>query len=330
MKRIKSTFSIKNLENLSGIKAHTLRIWEKRYNLLEPERTDTNIRRYSLESLKRILNVTLLYNHGFKISKIASLNEDEIPELVRSIALKSNSEQVAINAFKLAMINFDYDLFDTNYNEILQHHDFKFVFLNVFMPLMRELGILWQTGAISPAHEHFITNLVKQKIHIQTEILQKNKLQRSDKPIFVIFLPENEIHELGVLYLNYLILSNGLSNLNTKHQVHEFHLNYLILSNGFRTIFLGQSLQTSSLETLYSYNSKFYFVSYLTVEPNKEEIMPFLKNFHSTLLENRDSRLLIFGPQQIEIDTDNLPPQIELFRSVESFIAKYLEEVVFV
>jgi DNA-binding transcriptional MerR regulator len=307
MKRIKSTFSIKNLENLSGIKAHTLRIWEKRYNLLEPERTDTNIRRYSLESLKRLLNVTLLYNHGFKISKIASLNEDEIPELVRSIALKSNSEQVAINAFKLAMINFDYDLFDTNYNEILQHHDFKFVFLNVFMPLMRELGILWQTGAISPAHEHFITNLVKQKIHIQTEILQKNKLQRSDKPIFVIFLPENEIHELGVLYLNYLILSNG-----------------------FRTIFLGQSLQTSSLETLYSYNSKFYFVSYLTVEPNKEEIMPFLKNFHSTLLENKDSRLLIFGPQQIEIDTDNLPPQIELFRSVESFIAKYLEEVVFV
>lgn len=307
MKRIKSTFSIKNLENLSGIKAHTLRIWEKRYNLLEPERTDTNIRRYSLESLKRLLNVTLLYNHGFKISKIASLNEDEIPELVRSIALKSNSEQVAINAFKLAMINFDYDLFDTNYNEILQHHDFKFVFLNVFMPLMRELGILWQTGAISPAHEHFITNLIKQKIHLQTEVLQKKKPQRTDHPLFVIFLPENEIHELGVLYLNYLILSSG-----------------------YRTIFLGQSLQTSSLETLYSYNSKFYFVSYLTVEPNKEEIMPFLKHFYSSLLENRDSRLLIFGPQQIEIDTDNLPPQIELFRSVESFIAKYLEEIVFV
>ena len=307
MKRIKSTFSIKNLENLSGIKAHTLRIWEKRYNLLEPERTDTNIRRYSLDSLKRLLNVTLLYNHGFKISKIASLNEDEIPELVRSIALKSNSEQVAINAFKLSMINFDYDLFDTNYNEILQHHDFQYVFLNVFMPLMRELGILWQTGAISPSHEHFITNLIKQKIHLQTETLQRKKPQRGNHPIFVIFLPENEIHELGVLYLNYLILNSG-----------------------FRTIFLGQSLQTSSLETLYSYNSKFYFVSYLTVEPNKEEIMSFLTNFHQNLLENRDSKLLLFGPQQIEIDTDKLPGQIELFRSVESFIAKYLEETVFV
>ena len=307
MKRIKSTFSIKNLENLSGIKAHTLRIWEKRYNLLEPERTDTNIRRYSLDSLKRLLNVTLLYNHGFKISKIANLNEEEIPELVRSIALKSNSEQVAINAFKLSMINFDYDLFDTNYNEILQHHDFQYVFLNVFMPLMRELGILWQTGAISPSHEHFITNLIKQKIHLQTELLQRKKPKRGEHPLFVIFLPENEIHELGVLYLNYLILNSG-----------------------FRTIFLGQSLQTSSLETLYSYNTKFYFVTYLTVEPNKDEIMPFISQFHENLLKDRDSKLLIFGPQQIEIDTDKLPGQVELFRSVESFIAKYLEEKVFV
>jgi DNA-binding transcriptional MerR regulator len=307
MKRIKSTFSIKNLENLSGIKAHTLRIWEKRYNLLEPERTDTNIRRYSLDSLKRLLNVTLLYNHGFKISKIASLNEEEIPELVRSIALKSNSEQVAINAFKLSMINFDYDLFDTNYNEILQHHDFQYVFLNVFMPLMRELGILWQTGAISPSHEHFITNLIKQKIHLQTELLQRKKPKRGEHPLFVIFLPENEIHELGVLYLNYLILNSG-----------------------FRTIFLGQSLQTTSLETLYSYNTKFYFVTYLTVEPNKDEIMPFISQFHENLLKDRDSKLLIFGPQQIEIDTDKLPGQVELFRSVESFIAKYLEEKVFV
>ncbi len=302
----KSTFSIKNLENLSGIKAHTLRIWEKRYNLLQPERTNTNIRRYSLESLKRLLNVTLLYNHGFKISKIASLNKDEIPELIRSIALKSNSEQVAINAFKLAMINFDYELFDRNYNEILQHNDFQYLFLNVFMPLMRELGILWQTGAISPSHEHFITNLIKQKLHLQTENLQRNIKFDKTQPIFVIFLPENEIHELGVLYLNFLVINSG-----------------------FRTIFLGQSLQTSSLETLYSYNSKFYFMTYLTVEPNKEEIMPFLNNFYNNLLKGRDSRLLIFGPQQIEIDSELLPTQIELYRSVEAFISKYLEDAIF-
>ena len=307
MERVKSTFSIKNLENLSGIKAHTLRIWEKRYNLLEPERTDTNIRRYSLDSLRKLLNVTLLYNHGFKISKIASLDSSEIPKLVRSIALKANSEQVSINAFKLAMINFDYELFDTNYEEILQHHNFEYLFMNIFMPLMKELGILWQTGAISPSHEHFITNLVKQKIHLQTEYLQKNKFDHNNHPIFVLFLPENEIHELGILYLNYLILSKG-----------------------YRTIFLGQSLQTSSLQTLYSYETKYYFVSYITVEPSKDEIMPYLQNFYNKILDKQDSKLILFGPQQIAINREALPEKIEMFRSVESFVFKYFSEDVLV
>ncbi len=306
MNRVKSTFSIKNLENLSGIKAHTLRIWEKRYNLLKPERTDTNIRRYSLESLKKLLNITLLYNHGFKISKIANLDIDDIPELVRNIALKSNTEQVSINAFKLAMINFDCELFDANYEEILQHHNFKYVFIQIFMPLMSELGILWQTGAISTAHEHFLTSLIKQKIHLQTETLQHNNYVNSNNPTFVLFLPENEIHELGILYLNFLILSKG-----------------------HRTIFLGQSIQISSLETLYSYDTKFNFVTYLTVEPNKEEIMFYLEDFYRKVLDDRKSKLLLFGPQQTAIDITNLPDQIELYRSLESFISKYFPENVF-
>jgi hypothetical protein len=179
--------------------------------------------------------------------------------------------------------------------------------MQVFMPLMKELGILWQTGAISPAHEHFITNLVKQKIHLQTEFLQKNKFEQNQHPIFVLFLPENEIHELGILYLNYLILSKGC-----------------------RTIFLGQSLQTSSLQTLYSYETQYNFVSYFTVEPNKDEIMSYLQDFHSQLLENYDSKLILFGPQQTAIDKSKLPEKIEMHRSVESFVFKYFSENVFV
>lgn len=307
MKKVKSTFSIKNLENISGIKAHTLRIWEKRYNLLEPERTNTNIRRYSLESLKKLLNITLLYNHGFKISKISNLSADEIPDLVRNIALKSSSDKVAINACKLAMINFDCGLFDKNYDEIIKHHDFEYVFIDIFMSLMKELGILWQTGAISPTHEHFITNLVKQKIHVQTEILQRNRKFKKDHPIFVLFLPEDEIHELGILYLNQLILSKG-----------------------YRTIFLGQSIQTSSLDTLYTFKETFNFVTYLTVEPNKEEIMPYLKDFHEKLLKKTDSKLIIFGPQQNEIETDILPRKIELYQSLKPFVSNYFEENIFV
>ena len=303
MNNIKSTFSIKNLENFSGIKAHTLRIWEKRYNLLEPERTKTNIRRYSLDNLKKLLNVTLLYNHGFKISKISSLSIEKISDLVSNIALKSNSEQIAINAFKLAMINFDCELFNRNYNQILSKHNFEYIFMDVFMPLMKELGILWQTGAISPTHEHFITNLVKQKIHAQTERVQQNIKINTDHPIFVLFLPENEIHELGILYLNYLTLSKG-----------------------FRTIFLGQSIQISSLENLYTYKNSFNFLTYLTVEPNKKKIMPYLKHFNEKLLLNTNSKLIVFGPQQIQIDLNNLPNKIELYGSVESFINNYFEK----
>ena len=204
---------------------------------MSPDRTDTNIRRYSLNSLQKLLNITLLYNHGLKISKIASLDREEIPILVREIALKSNSEQVSVNALKLSMINFDTVLFDATYEEILLQNDFDFVFINIFMPLMNELGILWQTNAISPSHEHFITNLIKQKIHTQTESLQKEYLPQRNNKVFVLYLPEDEIHEMGVLFLNYFILKFG-----------------------YRTIFLGQSLQTESLETLLSFDIDFCFL----------------------------------------------------------------------
>jgi DNA-binding transcriptional MerR regulator len=303
MNNIKSTFSIKNLETFSGIKAHTLRIWEKRYNLLEPERTKTNIRRYSLDNLRKLLNVTLLYNHGFKISKISCLSLEEISVSVSNIALKENSEQIAINALKLAMINFDCELFNKTYDEFISHSKFEFIFMDVFMPLMKELGILWQTGAISATHEHFITNLIKQKIHVQTERVQLSIKKNTDHPVFVLFLPENEIHELGILYLNYLTLSKGL-----------------------RTILLGQSIQISSLENLYTYKKSFNFVTYLTVEPNKKEIMPYLNLFNEKLLLNTNSKLIIFGPQQTKIDINNLPNKIELYRSVQSFISNYLEK----
>ena len=307
MSRVKNNFSIKDLENISGIKAHTIRIWEKRYELLSPDRTDTNIRRYSLSSLQELLNITLLYNHGFKISKIASLDQQEIPILVREIALKSNSEQVSINALKLSMVNFDTVLFDATYEEIILHNDFEFVFINIFMPLMKELGILWQTNAISPSHEHFITNLIKQKIHIQTELLQKEYLPQHNNKIFVLYLPEDEIHELGILFLNYFILKFG-----------------------YRTIFLGQSLQTESLETLLSYNADLCFVTYLTVEPNKENIDRYIYDFHQRILKHNGAKLAIMGPQQAHIDLSKLPKNVHLFKNVNAFQQKFLEASIFV
>lgn len=307
MKRIKNSFSIKNLENISGIKAHTIRIWEKRYNLLFPERTNTNIRRYSLDSLRKLLNITLLYNHGFKISKIANLVEEDIPILVRDIALKSNSEQVSINAFKLSMVNFDTVMFDATFDELLSKNDFNFIYLNIFIPLMRELGILWQTGAISPSHEHFITNLVKQKIHIQTEIIQRSNIPKINSPKFVLFLPDNEIHELSILFINYFILKKG----------HE-------------TIFLGQSIPTNSLKTLMSYSTQLHFVTHVTVEPNKDEIDDYISNFYDEIIKDYDNQLSIFGPQIANINENSIHPRIHIYRQIESFVEEQLNRNIFV
>ena len=306
MNRVKSTFSIKDLENISGIKAHTLRIWEKRYNLLSPERTQTNIRRYSLLNLQKLLNITLLYKHGYKISKIAGIDNAELPAVVREVTLKSNSEQVSINALKLAMINFDNFLFDSIFNKILTKNDFTFIYVNVFLPLMNELGILWQTNAISPSHEHFVTNLIKQKIHIQTEKAQKTLTPKDNYKVFVLYLPENEVHELSILFLNYYILKHG-----------------------FKTIFLGQSLPAESLENILSVNEKLVFVTHLTVEPNKDVIDNYLLNFFDSILKNNATELAILGPQQLNINLTTLPDKINLFNSVLSFQAKYFKTDVF-
>ena len=148
MNNVKSIFSIKDLENISGIKAHTIRIWEKRYNVLVPMRTDTNIRFYDLANLQKLLNITLLHNHGYKISRISKFSDEIIPEIVREIITGKSVKNHAISAFKIAMINFDQTLFFNTYNDLLSEKTFREVFYEVIIPLMNEIGLLWQAGTI--------------------------------------------------------------------------------------------------------------------------------------------------------------------------------------
>ena len=158
MNNTKSTSRIKDLENVTGIKGQTIRIWPKRYNVLEPKRTDTNIRFYDLSSLQKLLNITLLHDYGYKISKISKLSEDKIIELSRGIVSEKSAKNHAISAFKMAMMNFDQALFFNTYNELLDSKSFKEIFYDVIIPMMNEIGFLWQTDTITPAHEHFINN----------------------------------------------------------------------------------------------------------------------------------------------------------------------------
>lgn len=292
---IKKSFSIRDLENLSGIKAHTIRIWEKRYHLLQPERTATNIRTYSLSSLQKLLNITLLYNNGYKISKIAKLEEDNVPQLVNEIIARNSEKHHAINAFKLAMVNFDSAHFFQTFNSLMVERNFREIFNKVFIPLLNELGLLWQTNTISPAHEHFITSLIKQKIYIHTEKFQKLEPTKTDK-VFVMFLPENEIHEVGLLFLNYEIVSRG-----------------------YKTIYLGQSMPLENMVDLLNYYENLHFVSYFTVSPNKDEINKYLEDFYKILNTKGNSKLWLLGFQSQYITNQQKLEGLRVFNSIEQF-----------
>ncbi|NER15839.1 MerR family transcriptional regulator [Spongiivirga citrea] len=297
MNNVKNYFSIKDLENLSGIKAHTIRIWEKRYNLLAPDRTDSNIRLYDLKNLQKLLNITLLYNNGYKISKIANIEEDKIPIVVREIVSENSIKNHSINAFKLAMINFDQTMFFNTYNSLLTSKSFREIFHEVFIPLLNELGLLWQTDTISPSHEHFITSLIKQKILINTEKIQHLEPTNKNR-IFVLYLPENEIHEIGLLYLNYEVVLHG-----------------------YKAIFLGQTVPIDSLQDLLNYYGDLTFISYFTIEPNQSRIDNYLKEFSEKIGNQGNNELWILGQQTRRLSGYSLPEKIKIFPSIDSLIS---------
>lgn len=294
MNNIKNQFSIKDLENLTGIKAHTIRIWEKRYNLLQPKRTDTNIRYYDLANFQKLLNVSYLNNNGYKISKIATIEEKKIPTIVKEIAAKDNVESHAVNAFKLAMLNFDQTLFYKTYESILKEKDFESIFYDVFIPLLTEIGLLWQTDTITPAHEHFLTSLMRQKILINTEKAQSQLPNKSDKT-FVLYLPENEIHELGLMFVNYLLVSKG-----------------------YHSIFLGQSVPTDALKDVLNYYDNIIYISYFTVKPEKDNVRIYLEDFENSILKNSKSKFWILGQMLSTYNTNDLPEKITVFKDIKS------------
>ena len=295
MNNIKTIFSIKDLENLSGIKAHTIRIWEKRYDILQPMRTDTNIRLYDLASLQKLLNITLLHDYGYKISKIATYPQDKIPALVREIISTKNVKNHAISAFKMAMINFDQELFFNTYNWLIAEKSFKEIFHQVFIPLLNELGLLWQSDTITPAHEHFISYLIKQKLLVNTEKLQVLKQTKFEK-VFVLSLPLNEIHELGLMYLNYEILFYG-----------------------YKTIYLGESMPTENLKDLKKHFNSIVFVSYLTVQPERDSVNEYVTKMTDELVD--DTTELWFAGRLVEfINREGLSDKISIFDSISELV----------
>ncbi|MCL7753366.1 MerR family transcriptional regulator [Polaribacter sp. Z022] len=294
LNNIRQRFTIKDLENISGVKAHTIRIWEKRYNLLIPKRTETNIRYYTIENLQKILNIVFLNNNDFKISKIAKMSEDELILHSRELALSAFVNDDAINSLKISMFQFDKSLFNATYSKLLQHKTFREIFNDIFVPFLDHIGLLWQTDTLLPAHEHFITNLISQKIQINTEKLQYNISNSTNN--YVLFLPENEIHEIGLLYLNY-----------------ELNL------RGDHTIYLGQSLPFDNLKYFIENEKPFCFITSMTVMPFDAKIEEYFKIFDNAL-NTKKHKLIAIGQKTKLVKNHVFSSNIKVYDSVTELL----------
>lgn len=202
-----ASYTIKDLENLSGIKAHTIRIWEKRYKLVTPDRTATNIRLYNDNDLKKLLNISILNRNGIKISKIAQMCEAELSEKINILSQNSHDSESQIERLSVTMIEMDEDKFDEIISKSIFQIGFEETFITIVYPFFVRIGIMWQTGTINPAQEHFISNIIRQKLLVAIDG-QKSKI-KSDTKKFLIFLPEGEWHEIGVLFYSYLVQKRG-------------------------------------------------------------------------------------------------------------------------
>ena len=203
------TYSIRDLEQLSGIKAHTLRIWEQRYSVLSPERSATNIRYYNGEDLKRVLNISLLNSKGYRISTIAKMDSGEIATLIKNITDDNSNLEAQQHELIRAMVELDEQLFDKVISSQNLVHGFKATMINLVYPFLKKIGVMWLTGSITPCQEHFVSNLIRQKLIVAIDG-QVVKLNDSSKKV-VVFAPEGDYHELGLLFTHYLLkLSNHL------------------------------------------------------------------------------------------------------------------------
>jgi len=203
-----AVYSIKDLEKISGIKAHTIRIWERRYGLVEPKRTSTNIRYYSDEDLKKLLNISILNQNGFKISKIASLDAHQLRDRVLDLSIDARNNNVQIESLMVSMLEFDERKFLNVLSGTIIKYGFEDTVENVLFPFLERIGMLWQAGTVNPAQEHFISNLIRQKLIVAVD----NEMQNisANGPRIIFFLPEGELHEIGLLFFNLVARKEGL------------------------------------------------------------------------------------------------------------------------
>jgi MerR family transcriptional regulator, light-induced transcriptional regulator len=285
-------YSIKDLEKLSSIKAHTIRIWEKRYQIIKPERTDTNIRYYDDKELKHLMNISVLIQNGIKISHIARLNSEEIKEKAYFLLQNSGDSDNQIKNLILSMIELNEAKFEKTLNKSILNIGFEKTMIQLIYPFFQQIGIMWQTGSINPAQEHFISALIRQKLIVSVDGLESNLHPKSKR--FILFLPEGEMHELGLLFYSYLLKTRG-------HEV----------------LYLGQSTPINSvIEASLIWNPD-YLLLFAVSAFSGISYQSFLNELSSSF---SSKNIIVAGSQLSELDAA-LPANIQNVHNASEFIS---------
>lgn len=286
-----SNYSIKDLEQLSGIKAHTLRIWEQRYDLLKPDRTDTNIRTYTDEDLKLVLNIALLKEHGYKISAIAGMSNEAVCQEVLHVSEKKLSYPDQIHALTLAMLDLDEERFEKIISTNALQVGFEQTMTQVVFPFLNRVGMLWLANSIGVAQEHFIANLIRQKIIVAID--GQLPVRREGAKKFLLYLPEGELHEIGLLFANYLIRSR-------EHKV----------------VYLGQNLPFNDLIFTSNIHQPDVIFSVFTTCPTTDETQAYVYKLGQTF---PNTSILLTGHQVVGQDID-CPDNVTIITRVQELI----------
>ncbi len=275
-----NNYQIADLEQISGIKAHTIRIWEKRYNLISPLRTKTNIRYYSNNDIVKLLNTVTLLDFGYKISKISEMSFEEISETVTQLTPKANNYTPYINNFISSSLTFNIHLFNKCFDEILPKIGFPKTMTEVIYPFLVKIGLMWTTNDVSPIQEHFATALIRKKINYFIESLPP---LLDPKTKAVLFLPENDWHDIGLLFTEYLLVANGVQAYS-----------------------LGQNVPLDNIDELIEIVEPEYLITFFVSRKTKEQIQKIIED---VLKMSGKTKLYVCGPWsnlQHVIETDKV------------------------
>lgn len=286
---MKSRYSIKDLEQLSGIKAHTIRAWEQRHKLITPKRTSTNIRYYSDDDLRVILNVSILMEHDWKIGQVAKLSSEEIAKEAHDCDPYEGSYTYELNELKLSTLNFDIERFEATMDECVEKHGIHDTFQKVIGDYIQELGKLWLSGSVSISQEHFMSSMIRQKLYSALDTLEAKK----DGKTFALFLPANELHEIGLLYLAYVLKERG-----------------------DKVFYLGQSLPKEYLTDLLDNQKVDALVSVFTTNPDFEYLPEYLQDLDD-LIKDRSVQVHLTGYQFNDFGKDRIGDNIHIYKTLK-------------